>query len=282
MGTEAENAANSVIAQALENAGVRPANIEIPAEAETGQAGTPSLDGLPKGQVKGQELEGEDDSKPVTETPSESKSDETPEQPLTKAEIQTAITEASSKFQSIMDRKINALNAQMQGTVTALNQFFNAQENPDISSLPPEDQVQERLKRLEKPSQPKIQIQSQPISEQPTQFYQQLVGFVDAIGLKVDDKRLDWAPDTDNAQVGFNRFLVSVKSALVEDQTKVINELKKNGDKVISKVRKQTGVDAVSTKGPSGAGLPDISKMTPMQKIEYGFQQQAEAAQSAK
>lgn len=282
MATEAETTANSVIAQALEKAGVRPSNIELPSEVKPEQVVTPSLDGLPKGQVKGQGLEVEDDSAPVTKAPSEAKPDEPTEQPLTKAEIQTAITEASSRFQSLMDKKINAINVQQQGMITALNQFFQTQENPDISGLSPEDQVQKRLERLEKPSQPKIQVQSQPISEQPAQFYQQLVGFVDTIGLTVDDKRIDWAPDTDNAQVGFNRFLVSIKAALVEDQTKAIQELKKNGDKVITKVRKQAGVDAVSTKGPSGAGLPDVSKMTPAQKIEYGFQLQEEAAQAAK
>lgn len=282
MGTEAETTANSVIAQALENAGVRPANIELPSGTETEQAATPSLDGSPKGQTRGQELEVEDDSTPATKTPSEPTPDESTEQPLTKAEIQSAITEASSKFQSIMDKKINALNAQMQGTITALNQFFQAQENPDISGLSPEDQIQKRLDRLEKPTTPKIQIQSQPISEQPAQFYQQLVGFVDAVGLKVDDKRIDWAPDTDNAQTGFNRFLVSIKAAIVEDQTKVIQELKKNGDKVLTKVRRKTGVDEVSTTGPSGAGLPDTSKMTAIEKIQYGFDQQEEAAQAVK
>ena len=65
----------------------------------------------------------------------------------------------------------------------------------------------------------------------------------------------------------------------MEDQTKVIQDLKNNGDKIISKVRKKAGVDQVSTKGPGGAGLPDIDKMTPMQKIEYGYKVQEELSQ---
>lgn len=277
---------NAIIAAALEKAGVPPRNIELPPGTEQvkPKEGTPSLDGLPKAPVKGQlPVEGEEAPETGVEELEPPESDEPIVQPLGKAEIESAITEASSKFQSIMDRKINHLQYQMQQTIGALNQFFQAQENPDISGLPTEEQTQRRLDRLEKPSQPKIQIQpNQPIEQQATQFYQQLVGFVDTVGLKIDDKRIDWAPDVHDPQAGFNRFLTSIKAALVEDQTKVISELKGDGDRVMTQLRKKTGVDKISTTGPSGAGLPDIDKMSPMEKIEYGFKVQDELSQVAK
>ena len=66
----------------------------------------------------------------------------------------------------------------------------------------------------------------------------------------------------------------------MEDQTKVIQELKNDGNRELQKVRKKTGVDKVSQSGPGGAGLLDLSKMTPMEKIEYGFKLQEQLAQT--
>ena len=291
MVNEPDKSVNAIIAQALANAGVPPRNIEVPPVAEAEPAAkVPTLDGKPKGQVQGESPEEKatreaEEAKaagaPAVEPPKPAPG-EPPVQPLGKAEIETAITEASSKFQSLMDRKINQLQYQMTQTITALNQFFQSQEDASVAGLPENEQVLKRLGNLEKGVGTKIQIQAnQPISQQPAQFYQQLVGFVDAVGLKVDDKRIDWAPDTDNPQVGFNRFLTSVKAALVEDQTKVIQALKDDGNKVLTNLRKKTGVDKVSATGPSGAGVPDIDKMNPMQKIEYGYAQQEQLSQVA-
>lgn len=286
MADEAEQSANTIIAEALQKAGVPPREISLP--PETGakpKEGTPSLDGLPKGQVKGEspeekaEREAAEASVAEPKEPSEPKPGEPAVRPLGKADIEAAINQASSNFQRMMDGKINQLQLQMTQTVGALNQFFLAQEDSNISGLSTEEQVQKRLERLEKPPQPKIQIPAQPIGEQPTQFYQQLANFVDTVGLKIDDRRIDWAPDTENPQVGFNRFLASIKKALVEDQTKVIQELKNDGNKELLKIRKKVGVDKVSTSGPGGAGLPDIEKMTSMEKIEYGYAQQEELSQ---
>jgi len=283
MVNEPEQSANAIIAQALQNAGVPPQNIELPPEADPGQAGqVPTLDGQPKGQVMGDNL-GVEEPKPGEEPkPSEAKPGEPIAPPLGKAEIEAAITKATSEFQSLMDRKINQLHYQMQQTIGALNQFFQTQEDASLAGLPEGEQVTKRLERLEKSGQqPRIQIQpQQPIESQATQFYQQLVGFVDTVGLKVDDKRIDWAPNTSDPKTGFNRFLLSIKAALVEDQTKLIQELKDNGSKALQKVRKQAGVDKVGNSGPAGAGLPDIDKMTPIQKIEYGYKIQEELAQT--
>jgi len=274
-GSEAAQSANTIIAEALAKAGVPQQNIQLPSEVETGEStskgGKPNLDGTLKGQVRGQLPEPPLVPPVVTPIPSEVKSGEQPEPPLSKAEIEAAINQASSKFQSIMDTRINRLQLQMQGTVNALNQFFQSQEDSSISGLPADEQVLKRLERLEKPGQPRIQIQ-QPIEQQPVQFYQQLANFVDAVGLKIDDKRIDWAPDVTDPQTGFNRFLASIKKSLVEDQTKVIRELKNDGDKEFQKIRKKAGIDKVSTSGPSGTGLPDVDKMTPFEKIKYGIQ----------
>uniref|UniRef100_A0A6M3J6R7 Uncharacterized protein n=2 Tax=viral metagenome TaxID=1070528 RepID=A0A6M3J6R7_9ZZZZ len=275
MVTEATQSANAIIAKALEAAGVPPRNIELPKDAgkEPTHPNPYTPEGTPKGEVKGElVVEGAEPSEPESTEPAEPLSTEKPTTVLSKVGIEAAINQASSRFQSIMDRKINQLQAQMTGTINALNQFFQAQESADISGLPENEQVLKRLERLEKGGKmPQIQVQ-QPIEQQSAQFYQQLANFVDTVGLKIDDKRIDWAPDISDPKVGFNRFLASVKNALTEDQTKVIQELKNNGDKEITKLRKKTGVDKVSTSGPSGAGTPDIDKMTPFQKIELGLQ----------
>ncbi len=276
MVNEPSQSANAIIAKALQEAGVPPREIMLPSESEQSEP-VANPDGSLKGQVKG-ELEVEE-PKPVAKSP-ELEPAESVVQPFGKADIEAAINQASSKFQSMMDGKINQLQYQMQQTVGALNQFFQAQEDTGIAGLPVEEQTQRRLDRLEKGEQPKIQINTQqPVDQQPAQFIQRLADFVDAVGLKIDDKRIDWAPDTNDPQVGFNRFLVSIKASLVEDQTKVIKELKDNGGKVLTNLRKKIGVDKVSTTGPGGAGLPDIEKMTPMQKIEYGHKVQEELSQ---
>lgn len=276
---------NSVVAEALKNVGVAPRDINLPPAPEPGSEpdtqGKAKLDGSLKGQTKGEALEDQEEETPPEDTkPSKTEPGETEGEPLAKADIVALIDQAGSKFQSIMDRKINQLNAQMQQTVNALNQFFQTQDSASLAGLPPEEQVLRRLESLEKGGQqPKIQIQ-QPIEQQPVQFVQYLTNLVDAVGLKIDDKRIDWAPDENNPQTGFNRFTASIKKALVEDQTKTIQDLKSNGDKELQKVRKKIGVDKVSTTGAGGAGLPNLDKMTPFQKLEYGFEEAKVANQT--
>ncbi len=292
MVTEAQTA-NAIIAKALEAAGVPPRNIELPAETEQGElesgltlkSNHKDSNETPKGEVAGHDTDGEEpENEPLVSKPesSKSKSAAPTAQQISKADIEAAINQASSRFQSIMDRQINQLKAQMTGTIDALNQFFQAQESADITGLPENEQVLKRLERLEKGGKmPQSKVQ-QPIESQSAGFYQQLANFVDAVVLRIDDKRIDWAPDISEPQLGFNRFLTSIKKALMEDQTKVIQDLKNNGDKEITKLRKKTGVDKVSTSGPSGAGNPDISKLGPFQKIEYGFQVHEQEVQQGK
>jgi len=277
-----DQSANAIIAQALQDAGVPPANIEVPPDNEQGAPVevVPNLDGTLKGQVKGED--GEPLVAPVvTPEPAEPKSGEPVVPPLTKADIVAAISEATSKIQSATDKKINAIQYQMTQTINGLNQFFQAQTDSGFANLSPEEQTSRRLERLENPPKPAIQIQPQQlIDQQGVSFYQLCVGFLDAVGIKVDDPRIDWAKEPDmTAEDGFNRFKASVRKALVADQTKVINELKDTSGKAIQQLRKKTGVDDVSTRGPGGAGLPDLSKMTPMQLLEYGFQQEELLAQ---
>jgi len=282
MGNEANpQSVNTIVAEALAKAGVPPRNIELP-ETEKGEPlPNPYSNGKPKGSVQGAETEPETPESEAQESEpaetSEPESGKKPEQLLGKADIETAISQASSRFQSLMDRKINQLQDQMTQTINALNQFFQSQEDAGLNGLPKEEQLERRLARLEKGgTQPRIPVQ-QPIERQPVQFYQYLANFVDAVGLKIDDTRIDWAKDTNDPQVGFNRFLGSIKKVLVEDQTKTIEALKTEGNKEIQKIRKKSGIDKVSTSGPSGTGLPNIDKMTPLQKLEYAFQQNEQA-----
>jgi len=283
MTSQVEASVNSIVAEALAKAGVTPSNIELPPESAQSEPasqerGRPKLDGTFKGEVKGQELEPTEEVTPESkaEKPSESESGKKVEQSLAKTDIEALINQASAKFQSIMDRKINQLQSQVQQTVGALNQLLQSQEDSSFAGLPAEEQVLKRIERLEKGGGKKLQVQpvtAIPIAEQPVQFYQHLADFVDTVGLKIDDKRIDWAADTDDPNVGFNRFLGSIKKSLVEDQTKVIQELKNSGDREIQKIRKKTGTDKVSTSGAGGAGLPNIDKMTPFEKLTYAFQQ---------
>lgn len=277
---------NTVIQEALAKAGIPPRN--IPAEplpeanikeVKPSIEPLPSLDGKPKGFTKGDEQFEDLEQKPVVAKKPEDNGTkpQVEQEPLStsKADIETAINQASSKFQSIMDKRINTLQAQVQAMVTGLNQFFQTQEDTSISNLPKEEQLEHRLARLEKGgAQPKIQIPQQPIDQQPVQFYQMLTGLVDAIGLKIDDKRIDWAQDVNDPNTGFNRFLGSIKKALVEDQTSAIQSLKAEGDKEIQRVRKKSGIDKVSTHGAGGSGSPDIDKMSPIQKIQYALEEQ--------
>ncbi len=280
---------DSIIAEALKSAGVPESDITIPPEIVQGEPaqGVPNLDGTPKGQTKGETpLEKLENEEPVDETPkpSEPKSGESPEQPLSKSDIETIITQATSKLQSLVDRKISGITTSMQQTNAALNQFFQTQEDSAIAGLPENEQLARRLERLEKGgTQAKIQVETtQPQPDAVAQqLYQYLIDMTDIAGLKKEDKRLDWAGDLAVGQTTeiVSRFKTSVKSALAEDQEKSIKDLKSDSDKVIAGVRKKTGVDKVSTSGPSGNGLPDLSKLTPMQKIELGIKIQEEQTQ---
>lgn len=285
---------NSIVAEALQKAGVRPADISVLPEpgksvepsvepVQPAQPGKPNLDGTLKEQVKGAPL---GDREPVVEPKVETPEPLEPgtvepveQKPLTVTEITDIISQASSQFQSIMDKKIFALQTQTQGIINALNQYFESQENAGLSGLPEGEQVQKRLERLEGGTKgPRIQV-NQPVEQQPITYYQQMVNFVNTVGMRIDDKRIDWAGDTNDPKVGFDRFLVSIKTALTEDQTKAIKGLKDDGDKEIAKVRKKVGVDRVNTVGPSGKGLPDIEKMTPLEKLTFAYDQAAVLAQ---
>ena len=279
--SDPESVANSVIAEALKNIGVPDREIKAetltPKPNETAPAPLQKrLDGQMKGQIKGQLPDEADNEQEPTEEEkaAEDTNEQTKTETLSKAEIAQLVEQASRNFQSIMDRKISALNLQMNQTVNALNQFFQTQDSASLAGLPQEEQVMKRLERLEKGgNMPQIQLQ-QPVQEQSSQFIQYLANVVDAVGLRIDDKRIDWAADVSDPQLGYTRFTASLKKALVEDQTKAIQEIKNNGDKEISKIRKKTGVDKVSTAGASGAGLPDVGKMTPFEKLTYAFQQE--------
>lgn len=289
MENEATQSANSIIADALAKAGVTPSNIELPSEAEQSkpteeQPGRPNLDGSLKGEVKGESLEDKEADietpEATAEKPSEPASEAKAEQPLSKADIETLVNQGSANIQSLMDRKLNQLNLQMQQTVGALNQFFQTQEESSIAGLPTEEQVLKRLDRLEKGGAQLPKIPTQSLGEPEAGMIPTLKLFVDAAGLKADDSRIDWATDTNDPKVGLARFLGSVKKALMENQTAEIAKLKGDGEKEIQKLRKKTGVDKVSTSGPSGAGLPDISKLTSLQKLELGYRLNEEAARA--
>jgi len=273
MADKANESVDSIVAQALKEVGVASKDINLTPEPEPGE--TPplerktKLDGSLKGQTKGELTDDEGTQDTDEPTPDEPESDVQPEQSLSKADITALVDQASSKFQSLMDRKINTLTSQMQQQNTMLSQFFEIQDNTALAGLPPEEQVLKRLERLEgRATQPAPQVQP---SQSGTQQLQMLVNLVDAVGLKADDSRIDWAPDVTDPQAGMNRFITSIKAAMTEDRTKAIQELKDNGNKEIQKIRKKVGIDKVSTTGAGGAGLPNIEKMTPFQKLEYAF-----------
>jgi len=287
----ADQVANSIISEALKNAGVPAREINLTPEppvvpvvktVEPVNERKTKLDGSLKGQVKGELMEEQEpDKDDVTDPDKVPPTEPKPAEQHSKEDIAALIDQASVKFQSIMDRKIFALNTQTQQIASALNQFFESQDNASFNGLPPEEQVLQRIKRLEEGGQrPKIQLQ-QPVAVNPVaqSTYQLFANLVDSVGLKIDDKRIDWSPElpASEMQTINNRFAASLKKALVEDQTKIITELKNSGEKEIGKIRKKSGVDRLSTSGAGGAGLPNVDGMTPFQKLEYASAQEAQA-----
>lgn len=267
-----EQSVSQIISEALQKVGVQAKDIQLPPEPTQTPPNVPTLDGQPKGAVFGVlPVEEKTPTKEDAEATSDAELGEKVVPPITKAEIETLLNNTTSKFQSMIDRKINQLNTNMQNTIGVINQFLQSQDDASIAGLPEDMQIKKRLEKLEKGGKG-LQIPTQPVDQQPVNYYQNLVNFVDATGLKVDDKRIDWAPDETDPKEGFNRFLGSIKKALVQDQTNALLAIKKEGEKAIQQVRKKTGVDKVSMGGPAGAGTKDIDKMSPFQKLEYAFQ----------
>ncbi len=267
---------NSVIAEALSKAGVTELGQPKPPEPAEGAPvePIPNLDGTLKGETKG---EPGSPIEPVSETPVVEPVPAEPVSgdkvvPLGKEDLVAFLDEASSKFQSIMDRKINSIAAQMQTQSSALTEFFRSQDEASLASLSPEEQTLKRLERLEKSPVPAAQP---PHDNGTSPDYNSICASVlQTVGLKPSDERLDWAKEAGiTPEIGFTRFLGSVQKAFVEDQTTVLKTLKDTGDKAIAAVRKKAGVDEVPNKPPGGNALPDIDKLTPLQKLEYAYSQ---------
>ena len=246
----------AIVEKALREAGVPPENINLTPDEVTPPVAFPPRPGVVYQPPKAEE--GVGGKKEATPT----KVEEPTEKPLTKAEIVQILDEHSRRFQSITDRRV----AQLQGQLgTALQQLQQAQEARALEGMPIEDQLKVRLDRLEKQfGQPAPQ-------QQPVISYEDVVEYVQSLGLKPDDPRLDWAAEEDNPNAGLKRLQTSIAKAVKEDNEKAVKASKDEAQKAIAKLRKDLGVDKVPTSGASGAGIPNLDKLSPMEKIDLGF-----------
>lgn len=262
-----------IIKEALVKAGVRESTIELPT--------LPPTDGKPKGAVMGARLEAQiapiptDGSKPAPVDTTIPKVAIT-EPVLTKSDINAIMEQTLRRFQSITDKRIAQIQVQFQPLTESVNKLIQSQEETQFALLPEEEQYKARIKRLEKQVNQTVQVQPQttvqPSDQAQTQFYQNLVDMVDIAGLQIDDKRIDWAPDAQDFQIGFTRFKTSVKNATLEDQKKATEAVKTEMESEIKKLRKKTGIDKVGSSGASGSGDPDVEKLSPFEKLKLGFQ----------
>jgi hypothetical protein len=271
--------ANDIVAQALKEAGVPARNIELPADKGDGNKPLAPTTGEPKGDAQGADLETQQRATPQAVS-SKPESTETEGKPLTMADIEKALDGATRKFQSITDKRIAQLQNQFQSVSNSLNTMVQSKEDAELASLPEDEQLKRRVEKLEKGGRPPTPIPA-PAAEQVTAVYQRLADMVDLAGLKIDDPRIDWAPDVPAGDfaTGYARFKTSIKAALAEDTKKAIEGVKTEGNKELTKLRKQLGVDKVSTSGTSGKGTPDIDKLTPAEKIKLGFELERQQAQ---
>ena len=245
----------AIVEKALREAGVPPENINLTPDEVTPPIAFPPRPGVVYQPPKAEE--GVEGKKEITPT----KVEEPTEKPLTKAEIVQMLDEHSRRFQSITDRRV----AQLQGQLgTALHQLQQAQEARALEGMPIEDQLKVRLDRLEKQF-------GQPAPQQPVISYEDVVGYVQSFGLKQDDPRLDWAAEEANPNAGLKRLQTSIAKAVKEDNEKAVKASKNEAQKAIAKLRKDLGVDKVSTSGASGAGMPNLDKLSPLEMIDLGF-----------
>jgi hypothetical protein len=270
---------NAIVAEALKNAGVT--HIDLPAESELGDQKLPNPDGTPKGDSKGNELDNKTKenvtpAKPVTPA----QNPVAPRDSGNKDELAKLIAESQSKIQQMVDKKMNALTSTVNQVVDALQKSLQAQEEAKLSGLPPEEQRIRRIElRLEQKEKEKVQS-AQPIESQPVTYGTICLQAIDAAGLSPDDKRLDWATeDGVTLEVGLKRLFASVKKALVEDQTKAIQDLKNGANSELKKVRRKAGVDKIDNSNPSSDGILAIDKLSPIDKIRYHYDHAGETNQ---
>lgn len=284
---------NSIVQAALAKAGVPSTNIGkddntgVSKVAQEGEnAVLPNdrrLDGKLKGSTKDTGLTDESEeldpnAKPAKNesqsSPNKDKGDKEEKTPSTK-EILDAFDKGLSRIQSVYDRRMNQIQQSINGISTIVTSITQKQEESDIASLPADQQLLRRIERLEKgkaPGQPQSNVNpQQSIDTQVPQFYQFLVNVADGLGIKIDDSRIDWAPDAADFKTGMGRFMSSLKAIQSEEFRKQASDLKKEADTEIQKVKNKVGYNRVATSGASGAGRPNLSNVSPMQKIRAGL-----------
>ena len=251
----------AIVEKALREAGVPPENINLTPDEVTPPITFPPRPGVVYQPPKAEEgVEGKKEATPT-------KVEEPTEKPLTKAEIVQILDEHSRRFQSITDRRV----AQLQGQLgTALQQLQQAQEARALEGMPIEDQLKVRMDRMEK------QFRQPAPQQQPVISYEDVVEYVQSLGLKPDDPRLDWAAEEANPNAGLKRLQTSIAKAVEEDNEKAVKASKNEAQKAIAKLRKDLGVDKVPTSGASGAGMPNLDKLSPLEKIDLGFRMKKE------
>ena len=273
-----ETVANSIIEQALKDAGVAPRDIH-PETVSSNGAGKvepdklPQIPALPKiGETKNGEIE----TITVPTTTPKSSEPTVATNNVSLDQFKKMMEEQTRSIQSMTDKKL----AQIEKNVQAINQSIadqkKAKEDAELESLPPDEKRFRKLElELQRSRNPQTStVQSNPQLQQQiiAITYQRCLDMADTAGLSIEDSRLDWCKELTSEQVDpvvvTARFKASVKKALTEDTKKAIDSVTQSG---LKKIRKQSGIDHVSTSGSSGSGTPDIDKLSPAEKIAEGF-----------
>lgn len=292
-GNKVDQALNDVVNNALKAAGINLADVQQPPQGTppvapattTTPPTTPATPTQDVSQKAKKNLTHRVPEAPApTATPASSEKtpegDKAPEDgkvSLSKADIDAMLTDVSRRFQSTIDRRLAQVEAKTTAVMNSLTQMSAKQEEIELAALPEEERLKKEVQILkERVNNPKPQPSpGQTLGDAASQpnVMTQIAVALDILGIKVDDKRLDWALDTNDYATGMARLQTSIRNIVNADKQDVAKRAKEALDVELAKVRKELKLDKVNHSGPSGSDNVDTSKLSPLEKISYGLRQ---------
>ena len=207
------------------------------------------------------------------ETPSEGV--ETP-QPLTEEKIRELIAEATQKakdegielgkkeMQRIKDKEV----AKLQRRYKSSEESFGSLKDV-LGSLDPDVASQVELNLLRTQERQRAAREGE---EQQYQQYQEMIGsfknnftqFIQGEGVATDDKRIDWGQDDEPLLTRQQKILSSIAKIRKEDSSKSDEKVKSKIEELVSRERKDAGLDSVDistgTAAPVGMNSSQLKK----------------------
>ena len=208
------------------------------------------------------------------ETPSEG--DTQAPQPLTEERIRELITEATQKakeegvelgkreMQRIKDKEV----AKLQQRYSQTEEKFGSLKDM-LGTLEPEVASQVELNLLRTQEKQRVKRESE---EQQLQQYQEMIGsfknnftqFIQGEGVEPTDKRIDWGQDDEPLLARQQKILSSIAKIRKEDASKSEEKVKSKIEELVSKERKDAGLDSVDistgTAAPIGMNVEQLRK----------------------